>query len=383
MTSLFTSPARRSSDAAPHRLPALDGVRAIAVLAVVALHAGVLSWGWLGVDLFFTLSGFLITGILLDARDAGCSGWATYAKPFYMRRLLRIVPLAWVFLAILFLVAPALRIVRPVPFAEQIWYWAFLSNAWLGFRSATAWMAAHFWSLAVEEQFYLVWPWLVLALPRPWLVRTLKTLLVLAIVARIVIVFMHLPPQIGHTYENFTVTRMDGLVAGSLVALCARAEGGLARYRRRATGWLIACGTLFLLLQIYAPTKQVGYIFRYAALAGCTASALLLILSSPTGLVSRLLGARWLGWIGARSYGVYVIHLPIVIWLTARALPAVAVLAGALGITLALAALSWTVLESRMLALKSRWPMMGSEGRTSLPGFAATVDAPYRSLGAA
>ena len=365
-----------------HR-PEIDGIRAIAVLAVVALHARVLPWGWVGVDLFFTLSGFLITGILLDAREAGGSGWTTYAKPFYMRRLLRIVPLAWAFLAILFLLAPALGIVRPVPFAEQVWYWGFLSNAWLGFRSATAWMAAHFWSLAVEEQFYLVWPWLALALPRPWLVRVLKTLLVLAIVARIVVVLMHLPPQIGHTYENFTITRMDGLVAGSLVALCARAEGGLARYVRRATGWLIACGALFLVLQIYAPTKQVGYVFRYAALAGCTASALLLILSSPAGLASRLLGARWLTWIGARSYGVYVIHLPVVLWLAARALPPVAVLAGALGITLVLAALSWMVLESPILAMKSRWPMLGSESRTPVPAFGAGVDVPYESLGAA
>src|SRR3982750_2741943 len=239
VTSLRTFPTL-SSEAAPHRLPALDGLRASAVLAVVALHARLLAWGWVGVDLFFTLSGFLITGILLDAKDAGASSWTTYAKPFYLRRLLRIVPLAWAFLAILFLVAPALGIVRPVPFTEQIWYWGFLSNTWLGFRSATAWMAAHFWSLAVEEQFYLVWPWLVLALPRPWLVRALKTLLVLAIVARIVIVGMHLPPQIGHTYENFTITRMDGLVAGSLVALCARADHGLARHVRRAVGWLMA-----------------------------------------------------------------------------------------------------------------------------------------------
>ena len=383
MTSLSTSPTSRNGEAAPPRLPALDGIRAIAVLAVVALHAGMLPWGWIGVDLFFTLSGFLITGILLDAKDARGSGWATYAKPFYMRRLLRIVPLAWAFLAILFLVAPALGIVRPVPFTEQIWYWAFLSNAWLGFRSATAWMAGHFWSLAVEEQFYLVWPWLVLALPRPWLARTLKTFLVVAVVARIVVVFMHLPPQIGHTYENFTVTRMDGLVAGSLVALCARAEGGLARYGRRATGWLIACGALFLLLQIYAPTKQLGYIFRYAALAGFTASAVLLILASPTGLVSRLLGGRWLTWIGARSYGIYVIHLPIVLWLAARGLPAIVVLAVALGITLALAAVSWTVLESPLLAMKSRWPMMRPDARTPGLAFGANVEGPYKSLDAA
>ena len=94
VTSLSTTPTSRNGEAAPPRLPALDGIRAIAVVAVVALHAGMLPWGWVGVDLFFTLSGFLITGILVDARDAGGSGWVTYAKPVYMRRLLRIVPVA-------------------------------------------------------------------------------------------------------------------------------------------------------------------------------------------------------------------------------------------------------------------------------------------------
>jgi peptidoglycan/LPS O-acetylase OafA/YrhL len=95
--------------------------------------------------------------------------------------------------------------------------------------------------------------------------------------------------------------------------------------------------------------------------------------------VSRLLGARWLTWIGARSYGVYVIHLPIVMWLAARAFPPLAVLAGALGITLALAAVSWTVLEAPLLAMKSRWPMMGPDAQTPVPAF----EVPYESLGAA
>jgi peptidoglycan/LPS O-acetylase OafA/YrhL len=237
-------------------------------------------------------------------------------------------------------------------------------------------MAGHFWSLAVEEQFYLVWPWVVLATPSRWLVRLLRLLLGVAVIARITVVLMHLPPQIGHTYENFTITRMDGLVAGALIALIVREAGAIATRRRAAMGWMIACGALFALLQIYAPTKQVGYIFRYTAVAGCAASALLLLVASPTAGATRLLGARWLTWIGARSYGIYVIHLPIVMWLAARGLPSYAVLVGGLAITIALAALSWSVLERPFLLLKARWPMANLPGRRAAqPGYTGIVGA--------
>ncbi len=343
-----------------HRLAALDGVRGVAVLAVVALHAGLASWGWIGVDIFFVLSGFLITGILLDAKPAAIGGWEGYGKPFYMRRVLRIVPLAWAFLAALFLLAPALGLTPSVPFGEQVWYWGFLSNGWLGFRSRTAWMAGHFWSLAVEEQFYLVWPWLILATPRARLGRVLKSLLAVAPLARLAIVLLHLPPQIGHVYENLTLTRMDGLLAGALVALLARESGGLARHRRGSMIWLTTCGTLFGLLHLYAPTKQIGYLLRYPAIAGFAASGLLLLVSSPAGRGSRLLGARWLAWLGTRSYGIYVIHLPVVMWLAARGLAPWLVFVAGSSVTMALAAVSWVALERPFLSMKSRWKMAGA-----------------------
>lgn len=327
------------------------------MLCVVALHSGTNSWGWIGVDIFFVLSGYLITGILLDARDAGGSGWASYGRPFYMRRLLRIVPLAWTFLALLFVVAPALGLTERVPLAEQLWYWGFLSNGWLGLRSSSAWMAAHFWSLAVEEQFYLVWPWVLLAIPRHRLNSVLRGLLLTAVMARVAVTAMGLPPQVGHVYQDLTITRMDGLVAGSLVALLARDATGLLPRRRGAAMWLVACGILFVLLQWYLPTKKVGYVFRYSAFAGCAASALVLLLSASQSSVSRMLSARWLTWVGTRSYGVYVIHLPVVKWLIGRGLAPALVLTEGLVITLILAALSWVVLERPLLAYKVRWPM--------------------------
>ncbi len=344
-------------DSVAPRVDALDGLRGAAVLAVVALHAGVFPWGWVGVDVFFVLSGFLITGILLDARTAGASGWSSYGKPFYMRRFLRIVPLAWTFLALLFLVAPALGVLGRVPMREQLWYWGFISNWWLGLRSPASWMAGHFWSLAVEEQFYLCWPWIVLATPRHRLGTLLRVLLVAAFVVRIVVLVMQLPPQVGHIYQNLTLARMDGLVAGSLLALLERSEGGLARHAAAARTWLVACGALFVLLELFAPTRAFAYVLRYSAVAGVAAAALLLILASPGGVATRVLGMRWLRWTGTRSYGVYLIHLPVVLWLGARGLAPAVVLVAGLAVTLALAAMSWDLLERPLLAHKRRWPM--------------------------
>ena len=138
----------RKNDA---RLPALDGVRAIAVLAVIANHSGLSSLGGIGVDIFFGLSGYLITGILLDAKAFTPSPRA-YLVPFYMRRALRILPLAWTVAVIMVLVRGE--------WSGLLWYMGFLVN-WLP-QAPPPTDLGHYWSLAVEEQFYLIWPILVL-----------------------------------------------------------------------------------------------------------------------------------------------------------------------------------------------------------------------------
>jgi peptidoglycan/LPS O-acetylase OafA/YrhL len=121
-------------------------------------HAGVLPVGWLGVDLFFALSGYLITGILLDARGAPVGA---VFRAFYARRALRIFPLGFLLLAVVFLALPLVTYER-VPLHVQAWYWLYASN-WRSGNSPGALMyLRHFWSLAVEEQFYLVWPMAVL-----------------------------------------------------------------------------------------------------------------------------------------------------------------------------------------------------------------------------
>src|SRR4051812_8053988 len=174
----------------PH-FPGLDGLRGLAILMVMILHfggtteqgmSGLNLWfsritgaGWCGVDLFFVLSGFLITGILYDAK-----GTPGGLRNFYARRVLRIFPLYYATLIVLFVILPLLA-PGPNPGLDKValhqgWLWLYLSNfaaVFIGDHTFAAGLvqAGHFWSLAIEEQFYLVWPLIVLTLRRETLIN--------------------------------------------------------------------------------------------------------------------------------------------------------------------------------------------------------------------
>src|SRR5687767_5633954 len=229
-------------------VPALDGVRGFAILLVLVLHfsayghelprSGLLidqlyyrvaAAGWIGVDLFFVLSGFLITGILYDAK-----GSPHYFRNFYIRRTLRIFPLYYgaliLFLVIFPLLWPNHGGLRSMQ-NDGWWYWTYLSNlkiardGWPQFGAI-----GHFWSLAVEEQFYLIWPLLVLALNRRQLQITCVLCLIAALAVRVV-----LNAQ-GNNPAAFVLTpaRLDALAVGAYLALAARGPGGLPRLARLA-----------------------------------------------------------------------------------------------------------------------------------------------------
>ena len=160
----------------PH-IPALDGIRGLAILLVLLCHFplygdmqptifidklfyAMTRAGWCGVDLFFVLSGFLITGILYDAK-----GSRFFFRNFYMRRCLRIFPLYYGVLAVFFVIVPfVLPLGRNYELflKDQAWYWSYLTNIKIAIEGWPKFYAlAHFWSLAVEEQFYFVWPFVV------------------------------------------------------------------------------------------------------------------------------------------------------------------------------------------------------------------------------
>ncbi|HTP53228.1 MAG TPA: acyltransferase [Anaeromyxobacteraceae bacterium] len=385
-------------------LPTLDGLRGVAVLLVLAFHfahldgqggrvervlLGVTGAGWSGVDLFFVLSGFLITGILLDAKGA-----PGYFRSFYLRRALRIFPLYYAYLAVLFVALPWVvpASVLDVKPGTQGWLWSYAGNVLYarerGF--AVSPYAAHFWSLAVEEQFYLAWPFLVWVLsPRRLAVMSLA-LVALAFGVRF---------GIHHTSWNATAAyvltpcRADALAAGALVALAVREPGGLVRLRALAP-WVLAGAALAIAAIWFARGAFFGgdpvvQVWGFSALALGYGAVLVLVLSASAGsLLGRSLASRPLRAAGRYSYGLYVLHYPVFLALEAVGLGAptfarwsgsrlggILAFAGlAAALSLAAALLSWTLVEARFLKLKGLvpYPLAGASGRDPLAPPATT-----------
>src|SRR5467141_3598622 len=172
----------------------------VAHLFVSALHRG-----WIGVQLFFVLSGFLITGILLDARHS-----PSYYRSFFVRRVLRIFPLYYATLLVLFVLLPALDLL-PASFKRdpmvELSYWAYFSN-WYGPFHQGEDSVSHFWSLALEEQFYLLWPFVIHRRSAGWVMRLCLAVAAASLVLRVVMVLTGAPAQ---AIYQFLVTRIDAL----------------------------------------------------------------------------------------------------------------------------------------------------------------------------
>jgi len=367
-------------------LPALDGVRGIAILLVLVFHSFLLGgirpavWldrivtavsepGWSGVDLFFVLSGFLITGILYDAK-----GRDGYFRNFYARRILRIFPLYYGFLGFVFIVLP-----RLTPFGrhhlsllhDQIWYWTYLLNVLISLRG---WPPVadlnHLWSLAVEEQFYLVWPWVVFMLGRRALMAACLGMAAGSLAVRAA-VWAAAPPHVVQMASVLMPARMDALAAGGLLALLAREPEGLARLTKwgppataAAAGLL---GMLFYWRHRLVPTDAPVQILGLTLLAIFYGGVLAIAVTSPRDTVAgRLFAHPGLRVLGRYSYGLYIFHLPIMWYarniVNATSVPALAgselpgqllftavAAAGSLGA----AVLSWHLYEAQFLKLKS------------------------------
>ncbi len=287
-----------SRDRRPY-YPQLDGVRAIAAVMVMAFHFSqtfvpmrLLMLGQTGVDLFFVLSGFLISTILLKAQHAR---WEE-VRNFYVRRSLRIFPLYFGYLVGASLLGAGV----------SWWFWVYLQNFPMALNYPLR-GPNHFWSLAVEEQFYLVWPFLVLFLPRRWLAGAMWGAIAFSTLLRILVVHTQVSPF------YLTFTRLDGLAAGGLLALYLH-RGQLSRARRYFLPGA-AASALLLVGGAWASHGQgVAWVqvTKFTAATGMYACLVGWLLTHDGWIVNGLLASPPMRAIGRVSYGLYVYHPAII-----------------------------------------------------------------------
>jgi len=298
----------------------------MAVLYVVVFH---LSWGapanlfqyiarlgWCGVDLFFVLSGFLITGILIDSKSSD-----RYFQNFVERRLRRIAPLYCFTIAAMFWVAIPLakRLGSPVswtaiPSSEQLWYWLPLANIRTAFAFFGAEPLGHFWSLAVEEQFYMVWPLIVLSCSTVALGRISAALMVLALVLRNLPFFLHAQSLVPDLFYRITPFHMDGLAAGALIAALLRSPESTRRLKRFAAPGLAISFTLTACLIIFTSQLQMAerFVVRFSYTAFATTFGFLVLFarlySGSPHFLAIFLRLAPLRSFGKYSYAIYIVH---------------------------------------------------------------------------
>ena len=377
--------------AVPGHLPALDGIRGIAILAVCLFHLTLLipgrgfdrvwaescAFGWAGVDLFFTLSGFLITGILLDSKGA-----PQFFRNFYARRVLRIFPLYYAVLAVSIVVLPHLHALRGRTFGagdgSSLWYWSYLCNLSIARRHAfPQGPLSVTWSLAIEEQFYLVWPAIVWLLTRRQLVWTCVAVCIAALLTRAA---LHWDGADWISLYVLTPCRMDALAAGALAAAVVRGPGGIAAAlpvaRQCAALVVLAAAALFTWQGTHWIFAAPGNVIGYSLLAAGFAAAIVIAVAlPPRHIAARILGSRALVLFGTLSYAMYLFHDPVrslvrETILDPGRLPSVSGsrLPGqclfyvvALSLTTGVAWVSWNTFERRGLSLKRYFPSHSSE----------------------
>jgi peptidoglycan/LPS O-acetylase OafA/YrhL len=330
---------------------ALDGLRAVAIIAVLLDHTNptLFSSGQLGVDVFFTLSGFLITGLLLSE---GAGSGRISLTHFYLRRALRLVPcmlltiaLAWLLTALLGSNAGDVGV--GFAMASVLLYAA---NWVMAIRHAPLGFLSHTWSLAIEEQFYLVWAFV---LASEWVRERLHRILPAAIGIIIFVRLAFIPVAYSFLW---TIFRADELLIGAFLAVVFhRNRETLLTYAKRAcVGWTAVAGLLTLAVLLPLDPYPIQMRGGFTLVGLLTAMLIAHIIASPDGALSRGLSWRPAVALGRVSYGVYLLHFPLFLFASKMAWSPLRQSVFNFGLTPIVVLLSWRFVEQPALRLKKR-----------------------------
>ncbi len=346
-------------------IPGLDGLRAIAVMIVIIAHVGFshIIPGGFGVTIFFFISGFLITRLLLAEQD---TRGQIKLGAFYIRRLLRLIPALYAMM----LITMAVLVIhaRPIPLWELVSGLTYVMNyhniylAFANIERGGPW--EHLWSLAVEEHFYLLFPW-ILVLSRHHLKRAIMLcagLCALALLWRIIAIYaLSFPSE--YTYSA-TESRLDSLLYGCLLSLLLHVRPD-ANFWRRLLGWApLIISALLLLLCFGLRDEAFRQTFRYSLQGMALLIAVLnLYFFDRLNFAVKILEWPLLRWLGQISYGLYLWHIPVLIGVehyTGYALGSVPFVLWTLGLTLIFTSLSFYALERPIIGLRRKF---GSHAR--------------------
>ena len=367
-----------------NRVKELDGLRGIAVVLVMALHifkrasyftehpvllgiTNITTVGWVGVDIFFTLSGFLITSILLKSKTG-----EHYFRNFYVRRILRIFPLYYAAIALVLLFAPKVeeeftaQINTALPIMllyQQNWAMLFKDFHITQYLGIT-------WSLAIEEQFYLLWPFIVYKLDREKLIKFSIGYIVVSFLTRTVgTLFWHDLPQATSFFFYASFARFEEMLFGGLLAVFLTYDGAKEKVRRFAAPVFFASLTTFIALCFLSlpGLPHPDYASLPLTLGGYTSAALftvgligVFITHPPQDLLRRIFANPVLTFLGKYSYSMYLFHMTAALilldvfwhselrgWKPFILYPLTTYIA-----TVIIALLTWNLLEKHMLGLK-------------------------------
>ncbi len=379
-----TTEARRSE---PH-IAGLDGIRAIAVIGVLGFHAGV-AWfagGLLGVDIFFVLSGFLITTLLVA--EWSRTGSVSFRR-FYERRARRLLP--GLFLLLLLVAVYARWFAEPDTLStlrgDALATLAYVAN-WRFIFSGQSYFVhygppsplLHTWSLAVEEQFYLIWPAVALFALRRRGRRALGAVAATIMVLSAILTASLYSAGVSTSRLYYgTDTRAQEVMVGALLAVVAPAVARRARGRARPWGVIVpgGLGALFLLWALHTVSGEGSFLYKggFLLVAAATAAVILVVVVVPEAPMARALSWGVLGYIGRISYGLYLYHYPLFLMIDGEhsGLSGAALLAARLGATFAVAVLSYHLVE---MPVRQRRALRGRHLVVALPlGVAVVVTA--------